>query len=77
MHGTTLALIEQACGRKAIRENLPMQPGDVPATYANVDPLIADAGFKPATGIEDMKKTLWAAADKLRADFGAAARAHQ
>lgn len=29
-----------------------MQPGDVPATYANVDDLIRDVGFKPSTGIE-------------------------
>ena len=32
---------------------LPMQLGDVAATYANVDPLIADAGFKPETSIEE------------------------
>ena len=31
---------------------LPMQMGDVPATYANVDDLIRDVGFKPATPIE-------------------------
>jgi UDP-glucuronate 4-epimerase len=30
-----------------------MQPGDVPATYADVDDLIADVGFKPATPIEE------------------------
>jgi len=31
---------------------LPIQPGDVPATYANVDDLTRDVGFKPATPIE-------------------------
>jgi UDP-glucuronate 4-epimerase len=32
---------------------LPMQPGDVPATFADVDDLTADVGFRPATTIED------------------------
>ncbi|MDH3998564.1 MAG: capsular biosynthesis protein CpsI, partial [Desulfuromonadales bacterium] len=31
---------------------LPIQPGDVPATWADVDDLIADVGFKPETSIE-------------------------
>ena len=31
---------------------LPMQPGDVPATYADVDDLIRDAGFQPGTPME-------------------------
>jgi len=44
--------IEMALGKKAIKELLPMQPGDVPATRANVDDLIADVGFAPATPIE-------------------------
>ena len=44
--------IEKALGKKAIKELLPMQPGDVPATRANVDDLIADVGFAPATPIE-------------------------
>lgn len=43
--------IEAALGRKAVRNLLPLQPGDVPATYADVDDLVADAGFKPATPI--------------------------
>jgi len=45
--------IEAACGRKAVENHLPMQPGDVPVTYADVDDLIADTGFKPATSVED------------------------
>lgn len=44
--------IEDALGKKAIKEMLPLQPGDVPATYANVDDLIRDVGFKPSTPIE-------------------------
>jgi UDP-glucuronate 4-epimerase len=45
--------IEKALGREAIKEMLPMQDGDVPATYADVDDLMRDVGFKPATSIED------------------------
>ncbi|MDD9904710.1 MAG: NAD-dependent epimerase [Rhodospirillaceae bacterium] len=45
--------IEDALGKKAQKTMLPMQPGDVPATYANIDPLIADVGFKPETSIEE------------------------
>jgi UDP-glucuronate 4-epimerase len=47
-----VALLEQALGRSAQRELLPMQPGDVPATYADVDDLMRDVGFRPATPIE-------------------------
>ena len=43
--------IEELLGRQARKEYLDMQPGDVPATYADVDDLMADVGFKPATGI--------------------------
>ena len=46
-------LLEQAIGKKAKRELLPMQPGDVPATYADVDDLMREVGFKPATPIAD------------------------
>ncbi len=41
--------IEAVLGRTARKEYLDMQPGDVPATYADVDDLTADVGFKPAT----------------------------
>ena len=44
--------IEDALGKKAQKEFLDLQPGDVPATYANVDDLILDVGFKPQTPIE-------------------------
>ena len=48
-----IACIEKALGREAKKNFLPLQPGDVPKTYANVDALVADVGFKPATPIED------------------------
>ena len=43
--------IEKSLGREAEKEFLDLQPGDVPATYADVDDLIADVGFKPQTPI--------------------------
>ena len=46
-------LLEKALGRTAPREMLPMQPGDVPATYADVDDLMRDVGFRPSTPIAD------------------------
>jgi len=45
--------IEAALGRKAKKNLLPMQPGDVPATCADVDDLMRDVGFCPATPIEE------------------------
>lgn len=45
--------LETALGRKAEKIMLPMQPGDVPATYADVDDLVRDTGFSPSTSIED------------------------
>jgi UDP-glucuronate 4-epimerase len=47
-----ISLIEQNLGRKAEVKFLPMQPGDVPATYADVADLKRDFGFEPATPIE-------------------------
>ncbi len=47
-----IEVIEQAVGKKAVRNFLPMQPGDVPATFADVDALMHDVGFQPATPIE-------------------------
>jgi len=43
--------IEESVGKKAVKEFLPLQAGDVPATYADVSDLIADTGFKPSTSI--------------------------
>lgn len=48
-----IEVLEDALGKKAVKNLLPMQPGDVPATYADVDDLMRDVGFKPATSIED------------------------
>ena len=48
-----IQVLEEAIGRKAEKRYLPMQPGDVPATYADVDDLMRDVGFKPATPIEE------------------------
>ncbi len=45
--------IEQAIGKKAVRNNLPMQAGDVPITYADITELMKDIDFKPDTLIED------------------------
>jgi UDP-glucuronate 4-epimerase len=48
-----IATLEKSLGKKAKLNLLPIQPGDVPATYADVDDLMADVGFKPATPIEE------------------------
>ena len=48
-----IEVLEKTLGKKAEKQMLPIQPGDVPSTYADVDALIADVGFKPATSIED------------------------
>lgn len=44
--------IEKALGMKAVKNLLPMQPGDVPATFANIDALEQAVGFRPSTPIE-------------------------
>ncbi len=48
-----IAVLEAELGRKAERRFLPMQPGDVPATFADIDDLARDVGFRPATPIEE------------------------
>ena len=47
-----ITTLEQALGRTAEKRMLPIQPGDVPATYADVDALVQDVGFAPRTSIE-------------------------
>ena len=47
-----IEVIENALGKKATKQFMDLQPGDVVATYADVDDLIQDVGFKPATPIE-------------------------
>ncbi len=49
---TFIGLIEKHLGRKAIRNNLPMQPGDVPSTCADVGDLQRDVGFAPSTPLD-------------------------
>ena len=45
--------IEEELGIKAQKDFLPIQPGDVPATYADVSDLVADLNYKPDTFIKD------------------------
>ncbi len=47
-----IEVLENNLGKKAKKNMMPIQPGDVPATYADVDDLMEDVGFKPATPIE-------------------------
>src|SRR6516162_2747095 len=48
-----VTLLEQEFGRKAKIELVPMQPGDVPETCAEIDDLMREVGFRPVTSIED------------------------
>jgi UDP-glucuronate 4-epimerase len=58
-HGSPVGLmdfiraVEAATGKQAICDYQPMQPGDVAATYADVDSLINDVGYRPETSLED------------------------
>jgi len=45
--------IERECGIKAVRNYLPMQPGDVPATWADASLLHRLPGYRPTTGIDE------------------------
>lgn len=45
-------IIERECGRPAVRNYLPIQPGDVPATAADISAISADIGFRPTTAID-------------------------
>src|SRR6266478_1577467 len=47
-----IEIIEECLGRKASRNLLPLQPGDVPETYADIDDLVRDVGYRPATPVE-------------------------
>ncbi len=50
--GRLIELVEAACGREAIIDYQPMQPGDVPATFADISAIQGDLGFAPTTSIE-------------------------
>jgi UDP-glucuronate 4-epimerase len=49
--GAFVEAIEISCKRRALKNFMPMQQGDVPTTFADIDGLVADVGFKPATSI--------------------------
>jgi UDP-glucuronate 4-epimerase len=48
-----IATLEKLLGKSAEKQMLPMQPGDVPATFADVADLERDVGFRPRTSLED------------------------
>lgn len=48
-----IAILEREIGREAIKEFLPMQPGDVTATWADIDDLEAEVGFRPDTPLSE------------------------
>ena len=48
-----IELLEKALGKSAVKNYLPMQDGDVPVTYADIDDLTAATGFRPKTGLEE------------------------
>ncbi len=50
--GRFIGILEELLGRKASKNMLPMQPGDVTATCADIDDLMREAGFRPSTPIE-------------------------
>ena len=47
-----IELIEQCLGRKAVMNLLPLQVGDVPATWADIEDLARDVGYRPTTPVE-------------------------
>jgi len=47
-----IAALEEALGKKAVREMLPLQPGDVPDTYADVTDLAENLEYRPSTSVE-------------------------
>jgi len=48
-----IEVLEKKLGKKAVKNMLPMQPGDVPETFADIDTLVRDTGFTPATSIDE------------------------
>lgn len=48
-----IEIIEECLGKKAQKNMLPLQPGDVPDTYADVDALVQDVGYSPSTTVEE------------------------
>ncbi|HEV2748047.1 MAG TPA: NAD-dependent epimerase/dehydratase family protein [Allosphingosinicella sp.] len=48
-----IGLVEAACGRTAAKKMMPLQPGDVRDTYADIEAITRDLGFRPATSIDE------------------------
>ena len=48
-----IGAVEEALGKKAEKNLLPLQPGDVPNTYADVEDLVNDVNYKPCTTVKD------------------------
>ncbi len=48
-----IEVLEQCLGKQAEKNLLPLQPGDVPDTYADVDELVRDVGYQPSTSVEE------------------------
>jgi len=48
-----ISALEEALGKEAKKEFLPIQPGDVPDTYADVTDLVEQFGYKPATPVKE------------------------
>ena len=48
-----IGVLEQCLGKTAEKTMLPLQPGDVPDTWADVEDLVADVGYRPATPVEE------------------------
>jgi UDP-glucuronate 4-epimerase len=48
-----IRVLEECLGREAQKELLPLQPGDVPDTWADVEALVSDTGYRPATRVEE------------------------
>ena len=48
-----IEVIEEALGKKAVKNFLPLQAGDVPETFADIDDLVRDVGYRPATTVEE------------------------
>ena len=71
-----IQVIEQCVGREAEKNLLPMQPGDVPDTWADVDDLIADVDYQPSTTVEEgMRRFVEWYVDFYGIDLAAAKRA--
>ena len=51
--GLFIETLEKALGKKAEKNLLPMQPGDVPDTYADVQSLVDETGYQPKTTLDE------------------------